>query len=722
MKALVTRPHFWAGVTENPAVSNSIMNSMHPSVFLARAFQAPSAATWPILRIAVLLVSALAPLAALRAQSNYATPYIITTLAGTAGHNGYTDGTGSAASFWQPGRPAVDSAGNVYVPDSQAGIIRKITPAGVVTTFAGSASNGGSADGTGNAARFSAPMAVAVDSAGNLFVSDSGNHTIRKVTPAGVVTTFAGTAGSTGSTDGTGSVARFYSPGGIAVDSAGNVYVADMSYHTIRRITSAGVVTTFAGTAGSTGSNDGTGSAARFYSPSGVAVDTDGNVYVTDNSISNVRKITPAGVVTTIAGCVANGTYVGSTDGTGTGAQFSTPNGVAVDGTGNIYVADSGNNTIRLITPTVVSGVTSWVVTTLAGTAGSTGSADGTGSAARFYNPIGLAADSAGSLFIVDNGNDTVRKGVPASSKTTPVITWAAPSAVTYGTALSSTQLDATANVPGTFVYTPAAGTVLNAGSQTLSVTFTPTDTTNYTTATKTQPLVVNQGVPEITWFAPSAITAGTALSATQLNAEASLPGTFVYTPAAGTVPTAGSQILSVTFTPTDTTNYTTVTKTQTLAVISANYTVFLQQLFPLVLGRQIDPGGLSAYVTAMSNGETRSQVFGDLLGSSEYSALQIEPAIRLYSAALARSPDYTGLQNWSNALHAGVLTLTQAAEQFAGSTEFGLKYGSLDNTGYVQQLYRNVLGREADSSGLADWVGQLNAGASRGTILVGFS
>jgi alpha-tubulin suppressor-like RCC1 family protein len=163
------------------------------------------------------------------------------------------------------------------------------------------------------------------------------------------------------------------------------------------------------------------------------------------------------------------------------------------------------------------------------------------------------------------------------------------------------------------------------------------------------------------------------------------------------------------------------VSNAATLTVVSADQ-AFLQQLFPAVLGRDIDPGALAAYLAAMSGGRTRSQVYGDLIVSPEFAVRQIEPAIRLYYAALARCPDYAGLEDWSNALHAGALTLTGAADQFAGSAEFLLKYGSLDNTGYVQQLYRNVLGREADPAGLTDWVGQLNNGVSRGAILVGFS
>jgi hypothetical protein len=159
-----------------------------------------------------------------------------------------------------------------------------------------------------------------------------------------------------------------------------------------------------------------------------------------------------------------------------------------------------------------------------------------------------------------------------------------------------------------------------------------------------------------------------------------------------------------------------------TLTVIGLSDQAFLQQLFLDVLGRSIDAGGAASFGAALAGGESRAAVLGDLLGGTEYTNRQIEPATRLYYAALARSPDYAGLQNWSNALHAGALTLTGAADQFAASAEFTLKYGSLDNTGYVQQLYLNVLGRQADPAGLADWVGQLNAGTSRGSILVGFS
>ena len=329
---------------------------------------------------------------------------VVSTLAGMAGSSGSADGTGSAARFFQPVGVAVDSAGNVYVADSGNNTIRKITPCGVVSTLAGLAGTSGSDDGTGSTARFSFPASVAVDSAGNVYVAESGNSTIRKITPSAVVSTLAGLAGSVGSADGTGSAARFFQPAGVAVDSAGTVYVADSGNYTIRTITPSGVVSTFAGLAGSRGSADGTGSDARFYLPQGVAVDSAGTVYVADTSNYTIRTITPSGAVSTLAGVAGSR---GSADGTGTAARFNYPNGVAVNGAGIVYVADTPNNTVRKIDP-------SGVVSTLAGVAGSFGSADGTGSAASFISPQGVAVDGAGNVYVADTGNYTIRKITPS--------------------------------------------------------------------------------------------------------------------------------------------------------------------------------------------------------------------------------------------------------------------------------------------------------------------
>jgi NHL repeat len=334
---------------------------------------------------------------------------VVTTLAGSPGVTGSADGPGSDARFNLPAGVAVDSIGNLYVADKDNHTLRKINSTGGVTTPAGAASRPGSIDGMGAAVRFSLPTSVAVDPAGNSYVADARNHTIRKITSAGVVTTLAGAAGVEGSANGTGGGARFSFPSGVTVDGAGNVYVADTDNHTIRKITAAGVVTTLAGTAGSVGGADGTGADARFDSPSGVAVDGTGNVYVADLNNHAIRKVTAAGVVTTLAGSAGR---AGSADGTGADARFNFPSAVAVDGAGIVYVADENNKTIRKVTAT-------GTVTTLAGAVNMLGSADGTGSAARFRSPVGVAVDRAGNVYVADILNSTIRKITPAGATTT---------------------------------------------------------------------------------------------------------------------------------------------------------------------------------------------------------------------------------------------------------------------------------------------------------------
>lgn len=337
-------------------------------------------------------------------------PYTFSTFAGVAGSAGSANGTGHQARFASATGLAVDGADNLYVADTGNNTIRKITPAGVVSTFAGSAGNSGSADGTAGAARFNAPIGLTIDGAGNLYVGDSGNHTIRKITPAAVVTTLAGSPGNPGSDNGTGSVARFNGPRGVAVDGGGNVYVADTFNNTIRKVTPAGSVSTFAGLAGEFGSTDGIGSVARFNRPRGVAVDSASNVYVADSANNLIRRISSTKAVTTVAGLAETS---GSTDGSVFAARFFGPIGITVSPSRNIYLADTVNDTIRKIS-------FSGAVTTLGGVPLMAGSANGAGAAARFASPQGVALDSAGRLFVADTGNNTIRVTPSSTPAPTP--------------------------------------------------------------------------------------------------------------------------------------------------------------------------------------------------------------------------------------------------------------------------------------------------------------
>jgi serine/threonine protein kinase, bacterial len=307
---------------------------------------------------------------------------VVTTLAGSL-NRGLADGSGAAAVFNQIGGIAADRNGNVYVADTQNHAIRKISPAGVVTTLAGNGT-GGFANGTGAAARFLRPLAVAVDASANVYVADSGNNVIRKVTPAGAVSTFAGN-GTGGYADGSGSAAMFNYPAALAVDVAGTVYVLEAGHAgAIRKITPAGGVTTLA---------------VNGLEAAGIAIDSVGNIYTPDYAHYAIRKITPAGVISTLAG----GLVQGFANASGAEARFNGPSGTAVDVNGNVFVADSFNNAIRRITP-------AGVVTTLAGTGGM-GYSNGTGATATFTWPSGVAVDASGNVYVADSYY--VRKIVP---------------------------------------------------------------------------------------------------------------------------------------------------------------------------------------------------------------------------------------------------------------------------------------------------------------------
>ena len=346
----------------------------------------------------VIALLSLCGLSAGRAQTNYEN-YTFTRFAGPQEVPGWHDGTGGEARFSGPHKIAVDSSGNVFVADFSNHTIRKITVSGLVTTVAGQAFNPGATDGLGRAARFNNPAAIVVDGSGNLYVADYGSHTIRKVSPAGQVTTLAGAVGLPGSANGTASAARFNQPIGLTLDNSGNLYVADSGNHTIRKITADGKVTTLAGLAGAYGFVNGTGAAARFIYPFGITFADDGNFYVSEVGTHTIRKITPGGVVTTLAG---SPDVSGSADGTGSSARFNQPFDIG-RGPGKLFVADTYNQAIREVTY-------AGVVTTAAGSAGRLGSDDGIGSAARFAYPAGVGSDLNGNIYVADYSNNSIRR------------------------------------------------------------------------------------------------------------------------------------------------------------------------------------------------------------------------------------------------------------------------------------------------------------------------
>jgi len=299
-------------------------------------------------------------------------------LAGTVGAAGSADGTGPAARFLAPGGVAADADGNVYVADAGNNTIRKISPAGEVTTLAGQPGARGSLDGPGNAARFFAPFGIAVDKFGNLYVTEVGNSAIRKITPAGQVTTLAGLAGNPGANDGIGDNAQFRNPFGLAVDSNGNVYVADTSNFTIRKVTPIGLVTTLAGSAGLHTHTDGAGGVARFWDPHGLALDSAGNIYVADTGNNALRKILPPNrVVTLMPKSAAT-------------PPPRSPQALAVDNSGSIYLPDTDNLVIAVLYP-------SGLLTNLP-VAGDLG------------HPDAIALDPRGNLYLADTLNNVIHK------------------------------------------------------------------------------------------------------------------------------------------------------------------------------------------------------------------------------------------------------------------------------------------------------------------------
>ena len=321
-------------------------------------------------------------------------PTLVVTVAGS-GQKGSTNGPGEMAQFDWPTGIVIGADWTIYVADYANHLIRKITPDGVVTTLAGSGVPG-YVDGRGTLAQFRGPESLAIDDAGNLYIAEADNYRIRKVTPDGTVTTVAGN-GQQGDRDGPADHAQFGYPTGIARDTQGVLYIADRGAHKIRKITPDGQVSTLAGS-GIPGYTDGVGEAAQFHDPLTLTIDRQGQLYVADAGSHTIRVVSPSGRVTTLAGTPVPG----MADGHGRDARFNWPTGIVHDQEGTLFVTDANNALVRRISP-------DGHVTTLAGN-GRAGFDDGPGLTAQFNFPTGLAVDLNGNIYVADSANNRIRR------------------------------------------------------------------------------------------------------------------------------------------------------------------------------------------------------------------------------------------------------------------------------------------------------------------------
>jgi streptogramin lyase len=325
----------------------------------------------------------------------------VTTIAGKVGLFGSADGIGAVARFNAPFGVVTDPEGNLFISDWGNQTIRKISYSGVVSTFAGEVGVPGFTNSFRLSARFNNPRGLAIDNERNLYIADEGNNVIRKVLLSGQVITLAGREGEVGYLDGDGTQALFNNPRGIALDSVGSIYIADQGNNLIRKISQNGFVSTYAGKAGEVGHMDGDLKAARFRSPEGIAVDKLDNIFIADSGNHTIRKISSDGLsIITFAGIASQ---IGIVDGFRDSIRLNSPRGIAIDNNNNIIVADSLNQTLRLISKEGES-------KTLAGIPLEAGWEDGLSSNAKFNFPRGVTVDASGNIYVVDQSNQIIRK------------------------------------------------------------------------------------------------------------------------------------------------------------------------------------------------------------------------------------------------------------------------------------------------------------------------
>ena len=330
---------------------------------------------------------------------------IITSVAGSAIPGFATDGgPATSVSLMHPFGVTTDIAGNFYIADLDSpNVVHVVNSAGIIHVFAGGSYNGLGDGGPAMAAQLNEPSGIAFDGMGNAYIADTYNNRVRKVNTAGIITTIAGNGTPGGSGDGLmGTAAQLNLPNAVATDAKGNVYICDQYNNSIRMVNTSGIITTFAGTYSGFGGDGGPATTAQLYQPSGVAVDNAGNVYISDKVNSRIRMVNTAGIITSIAGTLSGNGYSGD-GGPATAAQVNIPNGLTVDAVGNLYIADYFNNRIRQIN-------TAGIINTVAGNGNAGFSGDGgPATLAEIAYPTGVAVSPSGNLYIADFSNSKIR-------------------------------------------------------------------------------------------------------------------------------------------------------------------------------------------------------------------------------------------------------------------------------------------------------------------------
>ena len=681
------------------------------------------------------------------ATTNAVTPSpVITTMAGTGTGGSTGDGSAATLATLAGARDvAVDSAGNRYI--ATADRIRRVTPAGVISTVVGGTTPSATADGTPPLNLSVTPSAVAIGPGDVLFWADARLHVVRKLQGGTTVVTVAGTLATPGfaGDGGSGTAARLNGPEGIAVTAGGDVLIADAGNSRIRRVAAGtSTISTVAGgaVAGFAGDN-GPATSAALNAPRGVAVAVDGTIYIADTANHRVRRVA-SGVITTVAG---NGTS-GATSLVATGPSVSSPTEVVVT-TDGFLVAQSG---------AVVRQVTGPAIRTVAGTGTAGFSGDGGPATSAQIVGGGIAVDAAGRLHVADGANNRVRLVTalaPPPAATVP----GAPLSVVAAPGYSSVTVtwvppgNGGSAITGYRVTVSPGGAVVTAGAAATSVVVPNlTPGTSYTFAVAAvnavgtgAPATSAAAVPTRSPAAPTAVSATAGDGKALVMWAAATPGTRpitgyrIVSSVGGTVylAPAGSTRLLVPGLLTTTSYRFTVAavdaggvgpaSARTSAVTPSakapflSTDAFVRQIFRDFLGRAPSSGDVTTFRTNIDNGTwTRALAVTILMSQPEWSGAY-GPVGRLYTAYFLRLPDKGGLDYWVG-LYRGGFPLGDISTHFANSTEFRTRYGTLDNSAFVQLVYDNVLGRAPDSSGLAYWIDLLNKGWPRGVVMTGFS